>query len=300
MDDKLVKVLNCLDCAGNFIEVDSFLECENCHRQYQIKNRSVFFIEKKDGLEVDNFSEDSIIFKIKNYLKGFPNLFIFFYRLTTPLVGKKAKYILNYFPQPDAIIINLGSGIMTLDNKIFDVDYIAYPNVSVVADALHLPFKDSSVDAVISKSLLEHVLNPEKLIAEIKRILKPGGLLYVLTPFMLGFHSSPNDYYRWTIPGMEELCKDFSRVDVGTAVGPTTALIRIFIEWLAILFSFGSKTLYQFWASALLIPFAPFSWVDVLLGRLPFASNAAGAIYFIGRKNPSSLKDKQLYEASGN
>ncbi len=44
-----------------------------------------------------------------------------------------------------------------------------------VADAAELPFPDSSFDAAFGHTLLEHVPNPEKIVREVRRVLKPGG-----------------------------------------------------------------------------------------------------------------------------
>jgi len=44
------------------------------------------------------------------------------------------------------------------------------------------PCADARYDAVFLKSVLEHVLDPGHLLAECKRVLKPGGALIVLTP----------------------------------------------------------------------------------------------------------------------
>jgi ubiquinone/menaquinone biosynthesis C-methylase UbiE len=44
-----------------------------------------------------------------------------------------------------------------------------------------------SVDCVVPVSTLEHVRYPQKLAAEIYRILKPGGLLYINVPFSFPF-----------------------------------------------------------------------------------------------------------------
>ena len=46
-----------------------------------------------------------------------------------------------------------------------------------------LPFKDNSFDVVICSAVLEHVLNPEVIAAEMVRVLKPAGRLIVETPF---------------------------------------------------------------------------------------------------------------------
>ena len=48
-----------------------------------------------------------------------------------------------------------------------------------VADARHLPFADSSFDCVLAIDLLPHIPVPEELIAEAKRVLRPGGSLII-------------------------------------------------------------------------------------------------------------------------
>jgi len=47
------------------------------------------------------------------------------------------------------------------------------------ADAEELPFPDGGFDRVIASSLLSHVLHPEKVIAELRRVLKPSGRVVV-------------------------------------------------------------------------------------------------------------------------
>jgi SAM-dependent methyltransferase len=47
---------------------------------------------------------------------------------------------------------------------------------SIVASALHLPFKDQTLDVITSFDVLEHLLQPEKFISEASRVLRPDGL----------------------------------------------------------------------------------------------------------------------------
>ncbi|HEC35639.1 MAG TPA: class I SAM-dependent methyltransferase [Anaerolineae bacterium] len=51
-----------------------------------------------------------------------------------------------------------------------------------VADGLSLPFSDESFDLVIMVEVIEHVPDKETLMAEVARVLRPGGLLYLTTP----------------------------------------------------------------------------------------------------------------------
>lgn len=60
-----------------------------------------------------------------------------------------------------------------------------------VAEALPLP--DESVDLVILDNVLEHVHNREQTLVEIRRVLRPNGLLYMVTPKPLSLYSLWND-----------------------------------------------------------------------------------------------------------
>jgi len=61
-----------------------------------------------------------------------------------------------------------------------------------------LPFGDGRFDTVVLSDVLEHIPTPEALWAEISRILKPGGIAFVNTPFFYWVHAEPHDYYRYT------------------------------------------------------------------------------------------------------
>jgi ubiquinone/menaquinone biosynthesis C-methylase UbiE len=50
------------------------------------------------------------------------------------------------------------------------------------ADATRLPFADKSFDKVICSEVLEHIDNYQAVLAEIRRVLKPGGLLAITVP----------------------------------------------------------------------------------------------------------------------
>jgi SAM-dependent methyltransferase len=49
-------------------------------------------------------------------------------------------------------------------------------------DATTLPFADNSVDYVVTSHVLEHIANPVAALAEWYRVLRPGGIIYLVVP----------------------------------------------------------------------------------------------------------------------
>jgi SAM-dependent methyltransferase len=69
-------------------------------------------------------------------------------------------------------------------------------------DTGRVPLPDASFDLIFSTQVLEHVEEPDLYLAECRRLLKPGGRLLLSTHGTLIFHPCPNDYWRWTAPGL--------------------------------------------------------------------------------------------------
>ena len=53
---------------------------------------------------------------------------------------------------------------------------------AVVADATALPYPDASFDRIIAAEVLEHIVDDERAIAELARVLQPGGTIAVTVP----------------------------------------------------------------------------------------------------------------------
>jgi SAM-dependent methyltransferase len=73
-----------------------------------------------------------------------------------------------------------------------DIDDAVLQNPSVdeahlVREGERLPFDDASIDLIVSDMTFEHITDPKRTIAELKRILKPGGWLCARTPNRWGY-----------------------------------------------------------------------------------------------------------------
>ena len=88
-------------------------------------------------------------------------------------------------------------------------------HVDVFADlAEPLPFTDRSFDTVLLSDVLEHIPNPEILLREIVRVLRPGGSIIIGVPFMYWLHEIPHDFNRYTRYQLERLLKNAGFVDM--------------------------------------------------------------------------------------
>lgn len=60
-------------------------------------------------------------------------------------------------------------------------------------------------DSVVCHQVLEHVKDPMAAVAEIARVLKPGGLAVISIPHLSRRHELPHDYYRFTPEGLRHV-----------------------------------------------------------------------------------------------
>jgi len=93
-------------------------------------------------------------------------------------------------------------------------DIEAREGVDVVADAHNLPFRDGEFEVILCSEVLEHLHTPEVAIAEMYRVLAPGGSLILTTRFMFPMHDVPHDYFRFTETGMRHLFRDFEIIEL--------------------------------------------------------------------------------------
>ncbi|MBX3017640.1 MAG: class I SAM-dependent methyltransferase [Bdellovibrionaceae bacterium] len=93
-------------------------------------------------------------------------------------------------------------------------------------DGRTMPFADASYDFVICSEVLEHVPDTETFIAEIFRVLKPGGRAIFTVPWSARYHFIPHDYYRFTPSAFERIFANFSDLSVrarGTEISAIAA-----------------------------------------------------------------------------
>jgi SAM-dependent methyltransferase len=81
--------------------------------------------------------------------------------------------------------------------------------VDRIEDVHALSFADDSVGTVICLETLEHVADPLRAVAEMHRVLRPGGVLAISSLMFFPIHAHPWDYWRFTPEGFELLLQPF-------------------------------------------------------------------------------------------
>ena len=138
----------------------------------------------------------------------------------TPEVYNWVKEIRDTFKLKGKVL-DIGSlDINGCCKDLFD-DYIGLDiqpgkNVDVVANAHSLPYPNATFDIVLCLEMLEHDSNFFQTIAEVQRVLKPGGF-FMLSARGNGYekHDYPHDYWRFNVDGFRLLLSPFSKHSEG-------------------------------------------------------------------------------------
>jgi SAM-dependent methyltransferase len=222
---------------------------------------------------------------LRSYFKRWPRFYFFVMIVFGPILftGLSPKVFLRRYPSTGKVL-NVGSGPRRIAAGVINIDLHPYAGVDILADASSIPLSDGSVGRIISDNVLEHVENPTAVVAEMYRLLESGGMAYIAIPFIYPFHSSPNDYQRWTKPGLAELFKRFEIVDTGVRAGPFSALVAYMCHLCGFLFSFGSARLDSLITNLAMFVFFPIKFLDTVFSRWPRAENMAAVLYCVIRK----------------
>lgn len=101
-----------------------------------------------------------------------------------------------------------------------------YRHLDYVAPLDCLPIENDTFDAVLCTQVLEHLQNPTECLAEMCRVLKPGGRLFLTVPMAQNEHQVPYDYFRYTSYGLKHICgvAGFQSIEVSPMGG-------LFFRW---------------------------------------------------------------------
>lgn len=281
-------VLACPKCKHEVKRENDSVICVDCGLSFCIKNNVPMLLdttqeEKFSGIECRN----TFLEKIKMRFKKWPKVYSALVFLISPILftGRSNRILLDRIQKPDQTVVNVGAGVSgRVSKNSYNMDIYPYQDIDVIGDAAALPFLDCSLDGIILDTVLEHIKNPCLAVKESYRVLKTGGYIYATMPFMEGFHGSPSDYWRFSVQGVDEIFKDFKKIESGNRGGPASAFVWISQEFLANLFSFNSVYLYSILSIIFMALLSPIKILDIFLSKYGSASNISACFYYFGEK----------------
>jgi SAM-dependent methyltransferase len=156
-----------------------------------------------------------------------------------------------------------------------------------VADGHSIPIVSGTLDAVLILAVLEHVVDPYRVVAEIFRVLRPEGIVLSVMPFMQQVHESAYDFVRLTERGHRWLFRRFDEVHSGVIAGPGVTLAWSIDHFTRALTR--SRTI----GRAVGLAFFWLPWLERFMSP-SFALDGASCLYFIGIRSEESLDMKSL------
>ena len=200
---------------------------------------------------------------------------------------------------PRVLVVGGGSGgagsAPVLQSDAIDcveTDVAMGERTQIVCDAHDLPFADGAVSAVVCQAVLEHVLDPVRVVEEIHRVLEPGGLVYSEVPFMQQVHGGAYDVTRFSQLGHRRLYRHFDEVRSGIQGGPGMAL-----GWAVwYLLRAPARTRTGRGLAFLLARLSCFwlKYLDRWLSRYPGAVDGASGTFFLGRRRDDAISDEAI------
>ena len=310
LDESLIDLLACPRCKGSLeVQGDSLL-CSDavCRAVFPIVNGVPILI-----------NDERSLFSIADFQAGRQttlnvdrgNLRQRFGRML-PGMGKNWKAEQNYghllqllsghSPTPIVLVIGGGTGgvgfhyrmLRELSVTLIETDVSFGPRTRIICDGHDIPFEDASVDALIAQAVLEHVVDPRRVVEEIHRVLSDGGFVYAETPFMHPVHLSPYDFTRFTCLGHRRLFRAFEGVESGAVSGPGMSL-GLALQYCFLSFATGERSRRIVRVCTSLCLFC-LKYLDHFLLNTPRALDAAAGYYFLGRKSNRILSDRELIQ----
>ena len=297
------KKLLCPSTKGKLKQNGEYLESDiNPNIRYPIIDGIPIIINNEKSIfSVNDFVErNNTTFNLKeNRIKKITDKII-------PKIDVNVKAKENYneitkmLPENSRILVIGGSikgqGMDSIySNKSFEIvgsDVSFGPYTKIISDAHDIPFEDGVFDCVIVQAVLEHVLEPQRCVSEIHRVLKLSGIVYAETPFMQQVHMKQYDFTRFTHLGHRRLFRYFEEIKSGPTCGPGMALAWSYTYFLR---SFATSKI----MSSLLTMFAHttsffLKYFDYYLIDKPGSYDAASGYFFMGKKYNNCISDQEL------
>ena len=181
----------------------------------------------------------------------------------------------EFFPRLQGEVLDVGCGSKPYRAFVPATAYVGlevdtpHSRAHGVADAFYdgrtFPFPDQSFDAVLCSQVFEHVFTPVEFLAEIHRVLRPGGCLVLTVPFVWDEHEQPHDFARYSSFGLKAVLQHAGFAIEAQRKSTPDARV-LFQLWNAYIFKITRTRSRVLNLVAALVLMAPVNMLGLLLG----------------------------------
>ncbi len=208
----LESMLACPSCGGSGVFADSGFECQSCGESYLYTDDSRQQLDlrphmPKCQVSVLEVGDGDMLAQAKTFpyteLTGHDSPEVNFDGIAVPC--HLSPPLMSHIPRArhdSSYVLDLGCGdqphrqvCLRAGFKYIGLDYKS-PSAPILGDAHALPFKDETIDFVLSIAVLEHLQFPFIAMREVSRVLRPGGRIIGTVAFSEPFHG--DSFYHHT------------------------------------------------------------------------------------------------------
>jgi SAM-dependent methyltransferase len=280
--------------------------CRGCGHQYSVVNDVPVLINDENSVFAESDFSREISYEGASYGSNYDRssgLRLIYRRAVHVLtefgvksdnfdVHEAIKEVCESIHRPKILVI--GAGVIRYSqNADFVYTDVAFSSgLNAIVDAHDLPYGDGEFDMVLALAVLEHVVDPPRVVSEIWRVLKSTGKVFAVTPFLQPVHMGAYDFTRYTLLGHRRLFRRFHEDRSGMAVGPA-AVAGLSLR--SLLLSFSNNKTYRRVANLVgIVVSMPIKALDYFTRNSRSSLDGAGGVFFFGQKQIAVLSDREL------
>lgn len=144
------------------------------------------------------------------------------------------EMVQDFLPSARILDVGCGTGIISALHPNLDLRGVDFshemirrnPHKCQLGDAEHLPFKDEEFDGVLCRGVLHHLTDPASGVAEISRVLRPGGQAVFLETNRTWLSALPRRLFQYT-PWFSKQHKNFSCEELRSVVSSSLHITTV-------------------------------------------------------------------------
>jgi SAM-dependent methyltransferase len=285
-----MEIIACPACgSGNLEWRARSVECQSCKSRFEVSGGIPIMLVGKAPERQSGTEDLGVLRYVPAGLRGLAERSRRFVRPSLVHRSRNRRSLTEKYVDsftPDTCVLNIGAGSSDYGGHVLNLDVSAAQGIHVVGMAEHLPFHDAVFDGIVFQAVLEHVTDSHQALSEIRRVLRPGGSVFIEVPFIQGYHAAPRDHRRYTEQGLRAELEQHGLAveETGVAVGPASGMAWVTAEFIALLLSGRSGRVYRFARLASAWLAWPIKWADAWLDGHEMAHVIASGVWAQARK----------------